>query len=774
MNKKYLLPLVACGLALGSCDDQIMEWRDGDSSVSTSEIPLGVAEQLKLYKPLKEYMLQYHPETELTVGIGLDIYLSTPTYAALVEENYQGVTFGNAMKHSSIVSAAGKTNWSKVDEFVAGNTAGLKVHGHNLLWHTQQQQGWMKSLIAPKLIQEQTGGNDGISNILPGDASDFEGGTTGGWGSWGSNKDYTEVQDGVGRDDSKGLVLANKADGNAWEAQLAYTFDTPLLPNVEYKIAFYAKSTSPAGHLQFQYQNGTTYGSQGGYTDFTVGTDWVLCEKVFTTGDLDDVNRILINFGKVGAVYTIDDIRFGEYKEPPADPMMNVLVGDASDFEGGTTGGWGSWGSNKDYAEVQDGMGVDDSKGLVLANKGDGNAWEAQCAYTFDTPLKANVPYIIQFQAKSSVPTGTLQFQYQNGTTYGSQGGYHTFEVGTDWITCEYEFTTGDLDDVDRILINYGAVGALYQIDNVKFGEKIVTDKAPARAASFHYELKTPEEKREILLAYMEEWIKESMEHCSFCTSWDVINEPIADDCKWRGFDGAFMSNGADEDPDLEPVETTEAGLSLNWASGHWYWGTFIGRDYAAKAFEFAAKYNTSGAKLFVNDYNLETNPSKLAALIEFVQYIDNNGGHVDGIGTQMHVSKSITKAQVDEMFKTLAATGKLIRVTELDVALGTATPSAGELQTQSDVYQMIFESYFENVPEAQRSAITVWGISDKANEHEYWLKDESPNIFDADYARKIAYKGICDAIAGFDISTTFSGDDWKQTVDQPEEDVEE
>lgn len=41
-------------------------------------------------------------------------------------------------------------------------------------------------------------------------------------------------------------------------------------------------------------------------------------------------------------------------------------------------------------------------------------------------------------------------------------------------------------------------------------------------------------------------------------------------------------------------------------------------------------------------------------------------------------------------MFKTLAATGKLIRVTELDVALGTATPSAEQLATQSDVYQMI------------------------------------------------------------------------------------
>lgn len=71
--------------------------------------------------------------------------------------------------------------------------------------------------------------------------------------------------------------------------------------------------------------------------------------------------------------------------------------------------------------------------------------------------------------------------------------------------------------------------------------------------------------------------------------------------------------------------------------------------------------------KLYVNDYNLETNPSKLAALIDFVNYIEDNGQTVDGIGTQMHVTaSSITREQIDAMFKTMAATGKLVRVTEL------------------------------------------------------------------------------------------------------------
>jgi GH35 family endo-1,4-beta-xylanase len=282
-----------------------------------------------------------------------------------------------------------------------------------------------------------------------------------------------------------------------------------------------------------------------------------------------------------------------------------------------------------------------------------------------------------------------------------------------------------------------------------------------------YYILKTAEEKRAILLDAMEKWISGVMTHVGDrVDAWDVINEPINDgDNGWRGIDGVF--NGED----TEPVETTETGLTLNWASNtgnqHWYWGYYIGKDYGVKAFEYARKY-APNAKLFVNDYNLETSPNKLTALIDFVKYIDEHGTvKVDGIGTQMHVNVNITKAQVDAMFKTLAATGKLIRITELDVAFGveegsTITPSAAQLQTQSDVYQMIITSYLENIPAPQQSAITIWTLSDNKKEHEYWLTGDAPNIFDSTYVRKTAYKGVCDAIAGKDLSEEMKGEQWK------------
>jgi GH35 family endo-1,4-beta-xylanase len=675
------------------------------------------------------------------------------------------------MKFGVVCGNSGNLDFTTIDQVIASMPADMKLYGHNLLWHTQQPQTYLKSLIAPKMVINSDG--EGVANLLVGDASTFDGGSWGGWGSWGSNKDNAEIDATGGKDGSPCAKLTNSGDGNAWDAQFAYTFDTPLSSENTYVIKFKAKSSSAAGQLQFQYQNSSTYSSQGGYNTFNVGTSWTDFEYEFTP-NYDDANRIILNFGAVDGTYWIDDIEFGQKVESN---IENVMTGDSYDFEGGSTGGWGSWGSNKDDVSVVEGAGADGTAGAVLKNKGDGNAWDAQFAYTFDDYLKKGTIYVIKFSAKSSSAAGQLQFQYQNGSTYGSQGGYNTFSVGTDWADYEYEFTITDYDDVNRIILNFGAVGATYYLDNIQFGAKKDQSSAVAaphrrgvrhKATTVTYQLKSAAEKREILLNAMEEWIKAMMQHVGTrVDAWDVINEPISDNNKWRGFDGAYGGSDSNDVADSDPVETETEGLNLNWASDtgsqHWYWGYFIGKDYGAKAFEYARKYApSSDVKLFVNDYNLETSPAKLAALIDFINYIDANGGHVDGIGTQMHVSSSITKDEVDAMFKTMAATGKLVRITELDVSVGTTSPSTAQAAAQAAAYQMIIESYFENVPEAQQSAITLWTLSDNAKEHLYWLKDDSPNLFDGNYDRKHAYKTVCDALAGYDVSTDFSAEDWK------------
>ena len=757
---KIILPVMACALTLSGCYDEKMEWGkpDGHGDVNISDIPLALKEKLANYDYIKAYAKQYAPHMTIGLGLGADQYISDPQYKQVADDNFQLFTTGNAMKHQAVVKSDGSLDFTTIDAFLQAVPTDIKIYGHNFLWHTQQNQNYLKSLIAPTMKVESSGG---VANILSGDATDFNGGTTGGWGSWGSNKDSQTIEEGAGSDGTPCMVLKNLGDGNAWEAQCGYTLSDFLQVGKTYMIKFKAKSTSGAGYLQFQYQNGTTYGSQGGYNDFNIGTDWNDFEYEFTP-DYEDINRIILNFGKVGATYYIDDIQFGLKVE---DPMTNVLSGDNSDFEGGTKGSWGSWGNNSTTSVSASGEGYNSNYCIVLVNPTDGSDYyAAQLAYTFDDPLKVGETYVIQFYAKTSLTGAGVQFATQNSNDYSGEG-YHAIPLSSEWVLCEHEYTCSK-EGINRILINFGKNAATFYLDNIKFGVKKATARALTRGTSITYVPKSAEEKKAALLSAMEAWIKGMAQHPGMerVTEWDVINEPIGDNSKWRGFDNTFM------DGDSAPVENEESGLTLNWGNeagnGHFYWGYYIGKEYATKAFEYARKYCSTGTKLYVNDYNLESSPNKLAALIDFVQYIEDNGQEVDGIGTQMHVSSSITKDQVDAMFKTMAATGKLIRVTELDVQVGTTTPSAEQLATQAEVYQMIFDSYRINVPQAQQSGITIWTLTDSKKEHEYWLPNDEPNLFDANYERKHAYKGVCDGIAGKDISEDFSGDDWKNAYE--------
>ena len=628
---RIIIPVVASTMLLTGCDDQIMQWgKPGDhADVTSADLPLAVKEAIANYDNIKDYANQYTPNMVIGIGMGADMYVSNENGEGdLANANYQMFTPGNAMKSDAMLGNSGTINFATVDKLIAAMPEGMKLYGHNFFWHTQQNQSYLKSLIAPTLVVESEGE---IANVLQGDASNFNGGTTGGWGSWGSNKESADVVAGAGKDGSAALVLKNKGDGNAWEAQCAYTFDDALQAGKKYIIQFYAKSTSTAGELQFQYQNGTTYQSQGGYNTFSVGKDWTKCEYEFTPTP-EDANRIIFNFGKVGATYYVDNIKFGLAKD-----------------QGSTAG------------------------------------------------------------AKQTI--------------FRARGKQH-------------------------------------------------------RAASkSYYVLKTPAEKQAALEGAMEAWVSGVANHLKekgvTPYGYDVVNEPIADGSnKFRGLDEGIFGSG----DDAAPEETVADGLSLNWGNNHWYWGYYV-PDYHVKAFQLARKYLPAETKLFVNDYNLETSPKKLEALVKFVNEIDTKNGSpiVDGIGTQMHVTLSSSddatknaeniaalKEKVDAMFQTMAATGKLVRVTELDISLGTGSPSANQYKAQSDCYQMIVESYKANVPAAQQSGITIWSLSDNEAEHEYWLKGQVPNLFDKDYKRKWAYKGFCDGIVGEDLGFKFGGDEYK------------
>lgn len=758
---RIILPLMACALTWSSCDDQIMEWKNSDGSITASDIPLALKEKIANYDYIKSYVAQYAPNMNVGLGLGADLYINDAAYRTIADANFQMFTTGNAMKHSAVVKANGDLNFTTIDAFLNLVPADIQIYGHNFLWHTQQKQTYLKSLIAPEVVVE-VGDDDVCENVISnyGFETDYNG-----WSSW-SNHTKEIVSPGYESNGALKLTVSSSSTAS-YSDQLFWTCDNVLEAGETYAFQFWARTETPGAKVQFLGQS-SDYRQQIYGSTFELTSAWVKYTGEYTiTEDKDAIIRIGIQFGGMEAEIFIDDFKFGKKIE---EKMINII--DDGKFEDGTLGSWFGWGNGSTRTISEKGQGYNSDYCMVMVNPSDGDSWSAQTAHSFPETLTVGKTYMYSVMVKATVinPDFTLQVQDANG---GNGEGYVSAATAVDqWIPIEGEFVCKN-EGIARLCINYGKVAGTYYIDNFKFGEKKETAtaqtlRASTRAGGISYKLKTPEEKKAALLGAMEAWIKGMLQHQGMerVKEWDVINEPIADNNQWRGIDGNFMSNG-DDAPDTAPVEDEENGLNLNWANDHFYWGYYIGKEYAVKAFEYARKYAAADVKLYVNDYNLETNPSKLAALIDFVNYIEDNGQTVDGIGTQMHVTaSSITREQIDAMFKTMAATGKLVRVTELDVALGTSSPSAEQLATQANVYQMIFESYKANVPESQQSGITIWTLSDNAAEHEYWLSGDAPNLFDANYERKHAYKGVCDGIAGKDISEDFSGDDWKNAYE--------
>lgn len=750
----FILSMAIAVIALGSCEEKVMEWKtpDGHNPVDYSEIPLSLSEKIANYDFIKAYA-----PSGLNVGIGVseDLYLNDTKYKQVTDDNFHGITMGNAMKHSSVVRNNGELDFTTIDRILELIPSDMSVYGHTFIWHTQQKQNYLKTLISPQVIID-TDPSEKIENVVQN--SDFESGNTSGWGAWssaGATQNISEV--GKGYNSDYAMELYNPEAGANYSAQAYYT-----LPEIQWEIgatyvySLYVYSEEGNDNLQMQIQSRTSY-SGGAYRSQNVpAKQWYYFEAEFEmTQDLADlaVTHLTIDFGAGAGTYYIDNVKFGKKVE---DKMINVL-GDDSHFDNGSIGAWGGWGNNSTRDISAKGEGYMSDYCMVMVNPVDADSWSAQTAYTLPTPLEVGKTYMYSAMVKATVVNTDFTFQVQNSTTYDGEGYVSGETVANTWIPIEGEFVCTK-EGLNRLCINFGKAAGTYYVDNIKFGEKRETASTNSlRSGGITYIYKTPEEKKEALLGAMESWIKGMLEHTGDrVQAWDVINEPIADNNQWRGIDGNFAGE------DSEPVENN--GLELNWGEDRFYWGYYIGKEYAVKAFEYARKYAPAGTKLFVNDYNLESNPQKLTALIDFVNYIETNGQPVDGIGTQMHISADTTasfKANIDQMFTALANTGKLVRVTELDVRLGTATPSAEQLEVQALTYQYVVESYFKHVPESQRSAITVWGLTDDAREHEFWLPNESPNLFDRDLKRKHAYKGFCDGLAGRDISEDFSGDDY-------------
>ena len=669
-------------------------------------------EYLQAYGPLKSYVNRSGVGPMFRLGGALDASEMNKRglVYALAVANYDEVTFGNHMKHNFVMNADGAMDFGTIRSAIeTARNGGLKIFGHTLCWHEQQQGKYLLDLLKDKEVEVDP---DQKKEVLDyeidwGTQSDYSM-----WGQWGKGAEASiNAADGC-------LEIVNpEAAANFWDLQFFIADGFNIAKGTEYELTVTARTLGGEANVR---------GAIGTWSDtknlaFTVNEEWN-DYKVKFTSEFEGGSHVLVQFGDFVGTVQFKSVKLTHSEAAAITIPVNVLEDDFSSGE--VPAGWG----NGSTREIQDGV-------LVMTNPSKVNSWEAQTAYDVTKPFEVDTRYFLTMKIKGS-KEGSISAGFQNPDGYKGCGDFPAIKVTTDWTEVKVA-TTCNGDGASRFLFSYGAYDGTIYIDDLCIYYEKSANSIPL----------TPEEKEEIIKGELKRWIYGMMEACGgYVTAWDVVNEAIADG-------GNYGVKHGDDD------------------NTHFYWQNYLGDDYVRYAVQYAreafAEYggNPDELLLFANDYNLEAaynNTAKTDGLIRTIAQWEADGvTRIDGIGTQMHVSYSLNpewQAKQEEcvvkMFEKLAASGKLIHISELDMGIQDAdgntikTPDLTfeQAQQMSDYYKFIVTKYFEIIPKEQQYGIVQWAATDSP-EGSGWRAGEPIGIWDINHARKPAYAGWCDAL---------------------------
>ena len=750
INKYFGLALLF--ISASCADDKFVDFK--------TEKPESIAqyEYLNAYDALKTYIdRSTHPNFKLGVGVAANDFLKGEMVRSVAVANFDEVVAGNAMKYASIVADDGSMDFGTVTKFVeAAKTSGLTVYGHTLCWHSQQNNKWLNSLIAnkPKPVDPSS-----VNRVLH--------------------------------------IVAGEPKDNVWDWEIYYDLDNVLEIGKQYTLTLRIKGSNPGA---FSFWPGMKDGSNThyGFPECTSGEGWIDNTIVFTP--TSSIDRLRFCFGKLGGDLYFDDVVL-KADGSEANLLVNSSF-DEDDISHWTTVSWmglsygveelGESGSTVWFESIitngdaegedvscfyatEDGKGGPYAAPIGETGTGADGVGRAFIVKSADNPAE---DHSTQFFVKANTVLKEgdickLSFKYKADKAAGSDsqthkkpGEYIFYDAGvsvnftTQWQKFEKEFTV-----TEQMVTNEGVQpfqtiawnlakfkeANTYYFDDIEFGIQKKAEGIPL----------TPEEKKEVLTNELERWIKGMMEACGgSVTAWDVVNEPI--------------SGGGDDGNGNYALQSATNPDDNGVGGQNFYWQDFLGDDYVRIPIKFARKYfaenggNSGDLKLFINDYNLESwwdNNKKVKSLINWIKRWESDGEtKIDGIGTQMHVNYILNEADqkkqeesIVNMFELLAASGKLIKITELDMdivekafgeGIKTELVTFEQYQKMSDFYKFIIQKYFEIIPVAQQYGITQWAATDSPADSG-WRKGQPIGLWDLNYNRKHTYAGFADGLAG-------------------------
>lgn len=713
MNKQILVSALGAML-LASCADHFDQ--NFETVRPEKEAQYGYLEQ---YDALKEY-IKDRPNFHLGIGTAVDEYNKKELVYALTNSNFNETVAGNAMKMASCVADDGSMNFDKVSEYVKNATdAGLSVYGHTLAWHAQQPNKYLNQLIADKELPPS-------SNV------------------------------------TRCLVIKNAEAGGHWDAQLY--FPAQLSQGKKYVFKMNAKATAPFELI--------LWGAPGdaGLGSISVGTKWNEYTVNFTPtanyenfvfaagklgGELDIKSLSLCEEGSTNNLIVNGDIKGDEVpcnkpyswhkvtteiKEVAESQVVEipVSVGHLTFDDGKNLGGWGMDNAPKIVNGVYE----------VGNNAAKKNPWDAQVNYEPGFAFENGTTYHLKMKIKGSV-AGEFGAVFQNPDGYKGCGDFPTINVTTDWNEVDVA-TLCNGDNALRLLLNIGKYAGTLYIDDFEVYYTKSSNTIPL----------TDEEKKEALTPVLQNWIYGMMEATEGkVKAWDVVNEALSGEDK--DGDGKF---------DLQSAK--RGNVSADDAKNNFYWQDYLGDiDYVRTAVAAARKGfadaggNPEELKLFINDYNLESDwdqNGKLKSLIKWIKDWEADGvTKIDGIGSQMHIScygnpqtQEAKKNAIENMLKLMAESGKLVRISELDMGyvdandkeVKTADMTEEQHKEMRALYEFVVKKYLELIPENQQWGICQWCATDSpANSG--WRAGLPTGLWDSDYYRKHTYGGFA---AGF------------------------